>query len=405
MIIQSINFTYKNMNSLTILLLLVVAASSTTAKSIQQLHDNTRIHPRQSRKLIALVPLSLITMKPSTTRNDLLTRNNLFGSNNISTGKRNSNMNKTLELAFSVGAFENEQFTSSTSIHSTTRSNNNVINSRCCFYKENTKSKKYTKTNLFSINRGGSGDGINTIKNDEGNNKKDIKKLITYGIPIAILLTILGMNKDAISSFNFKGELASQLDALSSMGNKGLITYIVAFMIWEMVVGVTTPVETAAGMAFGLKRGIVANAIGKTSGAIFAFLLGRFVLRDYVSKKLQDNEYMDLVKESILKNPVRVALIWRFSFLPEQIKNFGLAILPVKTWHFIAAVLLHGFPFTLLWTFMGNEMGMLLKGIVAEPRKILKVLIGFVYVLGFFISPSMVGLWIKGLRDQKMKQQ
>ncbi len=385
------------MNRLTIILLLVVAASRTTAKSIQQYHhDNPRSHPRQSRKLIALVPLSLITRKPTSTHNDSMSRKNLYSSSrNTSTGKRNSNMNKT--LAFSVGVVENQQ----SSINSgTTCSNNNFSR---CFYKENIKSK-YAKTDLFLINRGGSGDGI-INKNDDGKNKKDVKKIFTYGIPIAILLTILRMNKDAISSFNFKGELASQLDTFSSMGDKGLITYIVAFIIWEMVVGVTTPVETAAGMAFGLKRGIMANSIGKTSGAIFAFLLGRFVLRDYVGKKLQDNEYMDLVKESIMKNPVRVALIWRFSFLPEQIKNFGLAILPLKTWHFVAAVLLHGFPFTLLWTFMGNEMGLLVKGIVAEPSKILKVLIGFVYILGFFISPSMVGLWIKGLRDQKMKQQ
>mmetsp|Transcript_10249 Transcript_10249/g.15403 ORF Transcript_10249/g.15403 Transcript_10249/m.15403 type:complete len:196 (+) Transcript_10249:1083-1670(+) len=189
------------------------------------------------------------------------------------------------------------------------------------------------------------------------------------------------------------------------MGTKGIVLYVFAFMAWELIVGVTTPVETAAGMAFGMKNGVIANAIGKTSGAILAFLLGRFVLRDYVTMKLKDNEYMDLVKDSIAKRPVRVALVWRFSPLPEQIKNFGLAILPVKTWQFTVAVLSHGFPFTLLWTFMGNEMGLLVKGLVDGPSKVLKILIAGVYVLGFFVSPSLVGLWVKGLRDEKMKRE
>lgn len=153
-------------------------------------------------------------------------------------------------------------------------------------------------------------------------------------------------------------------------------------MVWEITVGVTTPVETAAAMAFGLQNGILANAIGKMSGAVMAFCLGRFVFEKKVSQKLKGNEYMELVKDSIQKNPIRVSLIWRFSFLPEQIKNFGLAVLPVKTWQFLVAVVLHGFPFTVLWSFMGNEMGMLVKGVVSEPSQILKVLIGGVYVFG-----------------------
>lgn len=256
------------------------------------------------------------------------------------------------------------------------------------------------RTFLLST-RGGDG----TVNDDKNGGKKllDGKKIGT-GITMSLLITLMVLNRDAIRAFNFKEELAKQLDVLSSMGNKGLVTYIFAFMIWELVVGVTTPVETAAGMAFGFKKGILANAIGKTSGAILAFLLGRFVLKDYVTRKLEGNEYMDLVQDSITKTPIRVALIWRFSFLPEQIKNFGLAILPVKTWQFISAVLFHGFPFTLLWTFMGNELGLVVKGVVDKPSKILKFLIAGVYVFGFFISPSLVGLWVKGLRDEKMKR-
>ena len=243
---------------------------------------------------------------------------------------------------------------------------------------------------------------------DENSNnveKSKVNKKIVSVLVLAMMGIIITINRDAVSSFNFKEVLANQLDSLSAMGTKGLITYVIVFMLWELIVGVTTPVETAAGMAFGFKNGIIANAIGKTSGAIFAFLLGRFVLKDYVTKKLEGNEYMDLVKDSITKTPIKVALIWRFSFLPEQIKNFGLAILPVKTWQFVTAVLLHGFPFTVLWSFMGNEMGLLVKGVVTQPTKILKVLVAGVYVLGFFVSPSLVGLWVKGLRDEKIKRE
>jgi hypothetical protein len=43
------------------------------------------------------------------------------------------------------------------------------------------------------------------------------------------------------------------------------------------------------------------------------------------------------------------------------------------------------------------------RGIVSKPSKILKILVGFVYVLGFVVSPTVVGLFIKGLRDEQQK--
>eukprot|EP00593_Proboscia_inermis_P017119 CAMPEP_0171305612 /NCGR_PEP_ID=MMETSP0816-20121228/15498_1 /TAXON_ID=420281 /ORGANISM="Proboscia inermis, Strain CCAP1064/1" /LENGTH=242 /DNA_ID=CAMNT_0011786593 /DNA_START=160 /DNA_END=888 /DNA_ORIENTATION=- len=192
-----------------------------------------------------------------------------------------------------------------------------------------------------------------------------------------------------------------QLDRLSEMGIPGLIAYSVAFAVWEITVGVTTPVETAAGMAFGVKRGIIASASGKIGGAITAYFLGRYILRDYVKLKLEKNEMMELVKKSIETNPLRVALIWRFSCLPEFVKNFGLSILPLKSTHFIAAAFLHGFPFTCLWTCLGAEAGLLARGVVTKPSRALQTMIGGVYIFGFIVSPAVVGLWVKGLKDQQ----
>jgi len=208
----------------------------------------------------------------------------------------------------------------------------------------------------LTVRGGGKTDNNNVLPTE--NSKMSPKTKAIGLMSLAIVLSALGVkNRGVIASFDLKQFLAFHLDALASHGTPGLIFYTFFFMLWEITFGMTTPVETAAGMAFGLKNGIIASAIGKTSGALCAFLLGRSVLSDFAAKKLEGNEYMDLVRDSITKNPIRVALIWRFSFLPEFVKNFGLAILPIKTWQFVTAVLMHGFPFTILWTFMGNEMG------------------------------------------------
>ena len=140
---------------------------------------------------------------------------------------------------------------------------------------------------------------------------------------------------------------------------------------------------------------------------------------------------MELIQHSITQHPIRVALIWRFSFLPEFMKNFGLAVLPLKTWQFVVAVMLHGLPFTALWTFLGREMGLVVRcvfvtfpfdlcchhyfrwrfchwiivhgitntdnslptsyqslffrGVVPHPSKTLKLIISGVYIFGTFV--------------------
>ena len=156
--------------------------------------------------------------------------------------------------------------------------------------------------------------------------------------------------------------LISRLDKLNDAGNVGLVIYTLSFIVWTMTIGTTTLIETAAGLAFGVRNGIICNAIGKTAGAIFSFLLGRHFLFKYVHRKLKDNELLQLIEESIEENPLGVSLMVRFAPLPEFVKNFGVSVLNVKARYFQLAVLMHGLPFTCLWTCLGAETGRVMRG-------------------------------------------
>ena len=186
------------------------------------------------------------------------------------------------------------------------------------------------------------------------------------------ILQFLQVAKTKMNPTYVRDTMVPILDRLNNAGIKGQVIYTICFLIWEMTAGITTPVETAAGIAFGVKKGIICNAIGKTGGAILSFLLGRYLLYKYVHKKLKDNELLGLVDESIEENPLGVSLMMRFSPLPEFAKNFGLSILKVRTRYFALAVLLHGLPFTCLWTSMGAETASIMRG--AAPSRTLKIL-------------------------------
>lgn len=197
--------------------------------------------------------------------------------------------------------------------------------------------------------------------------------------------------------------LRKSLDSLNKAGNAGLGLYGVLFCLWTMTVGVTTPVETAAGFAFGAKRAILVNALGKSLGALVAFFLGRFIFYEFVRKQLKNNEILQLVEESISDHPLLVALMVRLSPLPEPVKNMGMSVLDVKSRYFALSVLLHGFPFTCLWSCMGAETAKVVT-LGAVPSTTLKVLVSGSTWFGILVSPTLIGWWLNSLRAKRSKR-
>lgn len=124
-------------------------------------------------------------------------------------------------------------------------------------------------------------------------------------------------------SFTLK---VSILDKMAHSGLKGMVSFAGFFLLWTMTVGVTTPVETAAGMAFPLSKAIPLCAIGKLGGAFCQYSLSKYIFRDWAREKMKDNEWMRKIDASFQSHPFGVALIWRFSPLPEFVKNVGPAL-------------------------------------------------------------------------------
>ena len=195
---------------------------------------------------------------------------------------------------------------------------------------------------------------------------------------------------------DMKEALVSILDGLSHSGIKGMLAYTSLYILWTMTVGVTTPVETAAGMAFPLQTSIILSAIGKIGGAFFQYTLAKYLFSDYAQRKMKNNEWMSKIDSSFEHHPFGVALIWRFSPLPEFVKNIGPALVPtLRTRYQLLAILTHGLPFTILWSIMGSEAARVAHG--GKPSLLLKRMVFGITWIGLFVSPTLFGMWIKGL--------
>ena len=94
------------------------------------------------------------------------------------------------------------------------------------------------------------------------------------------------------------------------------------------------------------------------------YSLAKYLFSNYARRKMEGNPWMEKIDASFRCRPYRVALIWRFSPLPEFVKNVGPALVPgLRTRYQALAILTHGLPFTALWSCMGNEAAIVAGGV------------------------------------------
>ena len=70
---------------------------------------------------------------------------------------------------------------------------------------------------------------------------------------------------------------------------RGVVVYSCGMAVCELLSMSMIPVETAAGVVFGFRKGFLASAIGKLVGAALAYALWRGVLKMWILETSQEN--------------------------------------------------------------------------------------------------------------------
>ena len=99
---------------------------------------------------------------------------------------------------------------------------------------------------------------------------------------------------------------------IENSGNFAPIVYI-ALMILAILISPipSSPLTVLGGIFFGSFLGMIYSLIGGTIGAVLAFLIARFFLRGFVSKKLERNGIYQKLKDKEEKNIAIIIFVTR----------------------------------------------------------------------------------------------
>ncbi|MBD2136497.1 TVP38/TMEM64 family protein [Anabaena sp. FACHB-1237] len=180
--------------------------------------------------------------------------------------------------------------------------------------------------------------------------------------------------------------LINTLEWINNLGIIGGIAFISLYIIATITILPGLILTLGAGVIFGVIWGSIYVFIGATIGAVFAFLIGRYLARNWVKSKISTYKKFAAIDHAIGKEGFKIVFLTRLSPLfPFNILNYALGITSVSLKdYFLASVGM--IPGTIMYVYLGSLAGNLaLIGTANQPSNstiqwVLKI-IGFIATL------------------------
>lgn len=171
-----------------------------------------------------------------------------------------------------------------------------------------------------------------------------VRVIIAFVVVIALVL--LGRQ--------LSGQLPRLTAALDGLGAWGPIVFILAYAIACIAFVPASLLTLGAGALFGVVKGTAFVLIGATLGATGAFLIARYVARDWITERVQRDARFAAIDAAIALEGRKVVFLLRLSpVIPFNVLNYALGLTQVRLIDFVVASI-GMIPGTLLYVYTGK---------------------------------------------------
>ncbi len=135
---------------------------------------------------------------------------------------------------------------------------------------------------------------------------------------------------------------------------RSVLLFLAAHTIANTIGVPGTLLVVVGGAVYGIWWGTVLSAIGATMGAIGAFWVARYLMRDRFQKKFAHRPLFKKLNETLCTQGLGCILLIRFSPVsPFNVVNFALGLTPVSIRAYALGTLIGIVPGTLAYTWLG----------------------------------------------------
>lgn len=169
---------------------------------------------------------------------------------------------------------------------------------------------------------------------------------------------------------------------ITGLGALGVVIFALAYIVLVVVMAPAELMSIAAGLIFGL-WGIPLVIVSATIGAIFAFLIGRYLLRTKVRKLTQRRDLFKAVDAAVGEEGWRLVALLRLNpLVPFNLQNYFFGATDIATLPYAAATFFGIMPGAAAFVYFGT-LGQAAAGTTGLGTvRIALLVIGLVATLG-----------------------
>ena len=174
------------------------------------------------------------------------------------------------------------------------------------------------------------------------------------GLALALIVVLVMLAR----ILDLRELLRSALQWINSLGPWAPVIFILVYMLACMLFIPGSLLTLGGGFLFGMWRGIIYVSIGATLGATCAFLAGRYLARDWVSKQIEKNEKFKAIDEAVAREGWKIVLLIRLSpVFPFNLLNYAFGITRVSLGAYFFASWIGMLPATVMYVYIGSLAG------------------------------------------------
>lgn len=160
-----------------------------------------------------------------------------------------------------------------------------------------------------------------------------------------------------LSGFNPQLWLKNTLQWIDTLGAIGALAFILVYIIATVAFLPGSILTLGAGVVFGIGVGTICVFIGATMGATAAFLVGRYLARGWVTRKIAENSKFQAIDRAVGAAGFKIVLLTRLSpIFPFNLLNYAYGVTGVSLKDYVLASI-GMLPGTLMYVYIGSLAG------------------------------------------------
>jgi uncharacterized membrane protein YdjX (TVP38/TMEM64 family) len=158
--------------------------------------------------------------------------------------------------------------------------------------------------------------------------------------------------------FNAQALLRQALDGIAGLGPWGPVIFVLLYIAATVLFLPGLILTLGAGFVFGVVKGSIIVSISATLGATAAFLVGRYLARDWVSKKIEGNTKFKAIDEAVGREGWKIVGLTRLSpAFPFNLLNYAFGLTRVSLRDYFFASWIGMMPGTVMYVYFGSLAG------------------------------------------------